>query len=345
MELEAEDRRPIVTLLIVTRNEKEKVKKSLQSFLNQTYPQELTEIIIIDGMSTDGTREMLEKSIRELQEKGINIKMLDNPDLILASGWNIGIKNAKGDIVCRIDAHSEICPEYVEVGVNELLKRKEDKVVCMGGVLENIGEGIIGNAIADLFSSKFGMGNSAFRTGVKEPKYTDTAVFGLYWKWIFDEVGYFDETLKRNQDIDLHHRILQKGYKFLTHPKMKATYYVRNSLSGMIKKAFGDGYWTIASGKSYMRHRIPLYFVLYLIMCFFAVGIFSYLRLFSLRLVCLLPLILYVLLLIFFSLKDGKSYNKLLLLFLFPAFHISYGLGSLKAFSDKLFLKKSQRAV
>lgn len=335
---------PLVTLLIVTRNEKEYIEKSLLSLINQTYPKELIEIIIVDGMSTDGTREFLYKKVIELRQKGINIKLLDNPNKILASGWNIGIKNAKGDIVCRIDTHSEISPNYVEIGVNELLKRRKEQVVCVGGVLKSKGKGVMGKAIADLFSSKFGMGNSAFRVGVKEPKFTDTAVFGLYWKWIFDEVDYFNESLERNQDIDLHYKILKRGYKFLTHPEMKAIYYVRNNISSMIKKAFGDGYWAIASGKAYFRHKVPLYFVLYVI-SFFIVSMVSYfLKLYNLLLLFSLPLMMYIFLLLFFSLKDGKGYSKFLLLFLFPAFHVSYGLGSLIAYLDK-FIKKLRRFI
>jgi glycosyltransferase involved in cell wall biosynthesis len=332
---------PAVTLLIVVRNERNYIEKSLESLLKQTYPKELTEIIIVDGMSTDGTRELLEKKIKELQDRGIDIKIIDNPKLILASGWNIGIKNAKGDIVCRIDTHSEICPTYVEIGIRELLKRQEEKVICIGGVLENTGEGVIGEAIADLFSSRFGMGNSAFRTGVKEPKYTDTAVFGLYWKWIFDKIGYFNEALKRNQDIDLHDRILKAGYKFLTHPEMKIKYYVRNTILGLVKKAFGDGYWIIASSKSYLRHRVPFYFVLYLLSILFVFLITSATSLLWIRYAYLIPLILYTLFLFSFSIKDGKSLiRKLLLLFLFPTFHISYGLGSFKALLDRFIFKR-----
>jgi len=332
---------PTITLLIVVRNEKNYIEKSLNSLLKQTYPKELTEIIIVDGMSSDGTREIVKKVIEELRRTGISIRMINNPQYILASGWNIGIKNAKGEIVCRIDTHSEIYPDYVEIGVRELLKRKEEKVVCVGGVLENVGDGKMGESIADLFSSKFGMGNSAFRIGVRRPKYTDTAVFGLYWKWIFEKVGYFNEALKRNQDIDLHDRILKEGYKFMTHPDMRIKYYVRNTIRDLMKKAFGDGYWIIASSKSYLRHRVPFYFVLYLLSIPFILLITNSISLLWIRYVYLIPLIMYTLFLFFFSIKDGKSLiRKLLLLFLFPTFHISYGLGSFKAILDMFIFKR-----
>lgn len=330
---------PYVTLLIVIKNEKKYIDRSLSSLLNQTYPKEKTEIIIVDGMSTDGTREWLQNRIKELRGKGIGIKLLDNPKYILASGWNIGIKNAIGDVVCRIDAHSEIYPHYVNSGINELLKRKNENVICVGGVLENIGSGVVGETIADLFSSRFGIGNSGFRIIINKPKFTDTAVFGLYWKWIFNKIGYFDESLGRNQDIALHFRIIKNGYKFVTHPDMRIKYYVRDTISKLIKKAFGDGYWTIYSQKSYLRHKIPLFFILYLlsiplvlVMMFYFSCFWYYLYLF--------PCIFYIFLSIFFSIKDGQAYRRFLLPFFFLIFHISYGLGSFKGVIDKLILKK-----
>lgn len=331
---------PKVTLLIVVRNERGYIEKSLQSLLDQTYPRELTEIIVVDGMSTDGTKEWLQSKLKELRVKGNDIKLLDNPEYILASGWNMGIKNASGDIVCRIDAHSEIDSHYVITGVRNLLERKKENVVCVGGILKNEGIGFLGKAIATLFSSRFGVGNSVFRVGINKPIFTDTAVFGLYWKWVFDKVGYFDESLERNQDIALHSKILENGYKLITHPAMKTTYYVRNTLSKFLKKAFGDGYWVIASEKSYLRHKTPLFFVLYLIsipVTFWAfklcgIPILSYFYLF--------PLFLYFILSLYFGLKSGGYVSKLLLPFLFPAFHISYGIGSLKAIGDKYILRK-----
>lgn len=330
---------PYVTLLIVVRNEIEYIDRSLNSLLNQTYSKENSEIIIVDGMSTDGTRQWLQNTIKELREKGISIKLLDNPKHILASGWNIGIKNATGDVVCRIDAHSEICPHYVKNGINELLKRKNKEVICVGGILENIGSGMTGKSIANLFSSRFGVGNSCFRAYINKPKFTDTAVFGLYRKWIFDKIGYFDESLERNQDIALHTKILKNGYRFITHPDMEIRYYVRNTIFKFIKKAFGDGYWIIYSQKSYLRHKIPLFFVLYLLSIplilltmFYVSSFWCYLY--------LLPCIFYIFLSIFFSIKDGQSYRKFLLPFFFLIFHLSYGLGSFKGLIDKLILKR-----
>jgi len=315
---------PKITLLIVVRNEKSYIEKSLNSLLWQSYPKELTEIIIIDGMSTDGTKKYLEKKVTELQKQNINIKILDNPKKILASGWNVGIKEATGDFICRIDAHSEICNEYIETGIREILKT-DNEIICIGGILKNIGTNLFGKVVANLSFSKFGIGNSAFRTNIKKSTITDTSVFGIYKKWIFEKIGYFDESLDRNQDIALHKKIREQGYKFITHPEMKIKYYTRNTINQLVKKAFKDGFWLTRSG-SYLRHKIPLFFVLYiltipLILCLLNLPMIEY--------TYLAPLALYLCLAIYFSLKDGKSYIKLLLPIIFPIFHLSYGLGSL----------------
>jgi len=337
---------PKVTLMIVVRNEREYIEKSLNSFLSQTYPENLTEILLIDGMSTDGTKEWLQDKVKELKNKGVDIKLFDNPGKILATGWNIGIRNASGDIVCRIDAHSEIYPDYIEKGVKTLLEMKNEKIICAGGILEHIGDGIKGKAIANLLSSSFAVGNSPFRTDsnfrpkFSSPKFTDTAVYGLYWKKVFEEVGYFDENLKRNQDIALHSKILERGYKFVTNPEMRIRYYVRNTIRKLLKKAYSDGYWVIFSKKAFLRHKIPMVFVLYLILAILgAVFWLSFDFPFILYLGYLIPLFVYFLGTIYFSIKDGKSYCKILLPVLFPLFHISYGLGSLKGWIDYHFIK------
>lgn len=331
---------PIVSLIVVVRNEFVHIEGAIESLLQQTYPRSCTELILVDGMSTDGTREFLAEKTMELREAGRSVKLLDNPKKILAAGWNIAIQCSAGNVVCRIDAHSEIDPNYITTGIKNLLASKKENVVCVGGVLNNDGIGFLGKAISVLFSSRFGVGNSVFRVGIDEPIFTDTAVFGLYWKWIFNEIGYFDESLDRNQDIALHSKILGCGYKFVTHPAMKIRYYVRNSISKLFKKASGDGYWVVASGKSYLRHKIPLFFVLYLFSVPITFWILKSCIFSTLHFIYLLPLFLYLILSLYFGLKSGGYLNKLLLPLLFPAFHISYGIGSLVALTNKYILRK-----
>lgn len=313
----------IVTLLIVVRNERYFILKSLRSFLIQTFPKSKLEIIIIDGNSRDGTREILREESSKLESQGFLVKLLDNENEILASGWNIGIRAAKGDYICRIDAHSEIDENYIDEGVRFLQSNNHPNVACVGGVItENKGDSAMSNIIADLFSSKFGIGNSPFRSGKKVISESDTAVFAVYRKEVFMRVGLFNESLKRNQDIEFHERLREGGYKLFTNPDMKIRYYVRNSLNKLLKKGYQDGLWVIYSGKSHLRHRVPLYFILYLVTSFFTVLLLSF------QLI-LLPAILYLCLSVVFSIKDGKSLaSKCTLWTVFFLYHLSYGTGS-----------------
>jgi len=318
-----------VSVIIVARNEEEYIINCIKSIEKQFSRDDNWELILVDGLSEDRTKE---KALSYLSNKKYKWRILENEKKILSSGWNLGIKEAKGKYVIRPDAHSLLGDNYIKIGMKELQKRESENVVGVGGVLVNKGKGLLGEAIADLFSSRFGVGNSKFRVGVNKPQYTDTIVFGLYRKEIFDKVGLFNEDLIRNQDINLHKRILKKGYKLLTHPDMKIVYFVRNNLVSLVKKAFNDGYWLIYSGFR-VRHLIPFLFVLYLVLVIF----FLFLG-FNCTLTCFIPLYSYLAMSTFFSLRDGKNWlNKFLLMFLYPVFHLSYGVGTLLGLIGILF--------
>jgi glycosyltransferase involved in cell wall biosynthesis len=294
------------------------------------------ECIVVDGMSTDGTRELAEAAATLGPRLGFPIRALDNPRGILAAGWNLGIGNAKGEIICRIDAHAEICPDYLLVGAHELLRRQGRRCACVGGVIgENVGEGLVGKIAADLFSSKFGVGNSPFRVPGGEIQETDTAVFALYWKDVFLREGRFNETLDRNQDIEFHRRIRRNGWRLVSHPAMRVRYHVRQTLPSLLKKAASDGYWVIFSGGS-VRHKVPLLFVIYLIVAIFGSLLWSP--------AILTPLAVYAVCSLVFACKDGRSVgSKALLPFFFLLFHCAYGLGSLRGAFD--YLTKRRMAL
>ncbi|WP_459943247.1 glycosyltransferase family 2 protein [Deferrisoma palaeochoriense] len=347
---DAEEKKlPRVSLIIVVRNERNWVKGAIESLVGQDYPRELLEIVLVDGMSEDGTRDELEKACAHLRKEGWAVKVLENPALILATGWNVAIRAAGGDVVCRIDAHSELYPDYVRKGVDILNLCRGENVAGVGGVLEHYGRGVLGGAIAELLASRFAVGNSPFRTDKKKrPRFrecreTDTAVYALYPKRLFNEVGYFDEELVRNQDIEFHLRVKIKGYRFLTCPQMRVKYHVRNTLGALVRKAFLDGYWTAISGNAFLRHRMPAIFVSYVVLyvCMLSVRLLE-VKNWWLWMALSMPLLFYLVLDVICSIKDASGLNKVVLLWLFPIFHVSYGIGSLKGqFSrmGRLFLE------
>jgi len=326
---------PLVTVLLVVRNEKSHLGNCLDSLVHQDYPHDRLEFLFVDGCSDDGTYACLEQQVSELTGRGHAARLLVNERRILASGWNLGIREARGEYVCRIDAHSEIVPSYISTGVQCLLAPGNERVVAVGGWWRHAGATRTGRAIAALMSSRFAVGDSPFRRRPAALCRTDTAVYGVYRRSVFSEVGYFDEHLARNQDMVMHHRLKAAGYTFLTHPDMEITYYVRSTVRRLMKKAFGDGKWVALAGGEHFcpRHKIPFLFVLYLA-AFAATYVTGGFLLKSVLgeiiiAIAMVPLIGYGVLSLLFALKAPCALAiRLLLAPLFFAFHVAYGAGT-----------------
>lgn len=315
---------PFISVLLVTRNEKNYIEASLSSLINQTYPKECYEIIVVDGMSTDGTPEMIEQISARYATEGFEIRLIQNPKKILATGWNIGIKNALGDYVVRIDAHAEAKSDFLQKSV-ETMQRVD--AVCVGGRLTT--KSLEGDkaVISKVLSSPFGIGNSSFRVSNTEG-YADTAVYGLYKKEIFEQVGYFNEGFVRNQDIEMHGRIKKAGGKFYFNPEIECVYYARNSTKKMMRQAYGNGKWNMvllkkSGGSLSLRHLVPFAFVLYLIASIIG-GIFFH----PIWILCGGVVLLHLLLGLVAGIKKTKKFTEFIQMpILFILLHLSYGLG------------------
>lgn len=320
---------PFVSALLVTYNESQYIERSLESLLLQDYPKDLYEIITIDGGSTDDTLALASQLTQQHIDKGEtvpNVSYLDNPKKILAAGWNIGIKAAKGKYVTRIDAHATANSSFIRIAVETMMKVD---AVCVGGKLITEASSETGEIIKDVLSSPFGVGNSSFRTS-NEAGYADTAVYGLYDKDIFGKIGYFDENLVRNQDIELHSRIKRAGGKFYFEPEIESTYYSRDSVKKMVKQAFGNGLWNIVilkknNAKLSLRHMIPFFFVLFLVIS--TIGGVLWRPAWHVEITVLA---LYFLLAIVASFRKTKLISRVIKMpWLFFLLHVSYGFGSL----------------
>lgn len=300
------------------------------SYLSQDIDLSKIEIIIVDGMSNDNT---LANAKEILSESLVNYKILENPQRTLAAGWNIAIKAASGEFVCRIDSHSYIPNNYISSLLSKYNKL-DSNCVGIGGVLQNSFDSEFGCIATSFYSSKFGVGNSPFRIMSKGILETDTAVFALYRRSLFDKIGYFNEKLGRNQDIEFHKRVIKNNYKLYTDYSVVINYYVRSDYISFLKKAFNDGYWVVRSDSYYLRHLIPLLFFVYLSSSLLVSVFFDFnLPLYS--------LVLYFILCIYFSVLDGKSIlSKLLLPVLYFTYHFSYGLGSFIALIKKFYINK-----
>ena len=326
----------IVSIIMPVYNEEKYIEKCMESLVVQDYPFENMELIIIDGMSTDRTREILSG----YAEKYPNwISIMDNPKKLAPYALNIGIEATTGKYIIRLDAHSVYAPDYVTQCVYYLDNTDADNV---GGVMETKSISFVGNIIAKMMSSKFGVGNSQCRINGKDG-YVDTVFFGAFRRSVFEKLGLFDERLIRSEDNEINYRIRKNGGKIYMNRDIKLTYYCRDSIKGIMQMAFKNGLWTIITmkvcpGTMGLRHFIPFAFVMSVI----GLSALSFLNTAFLWMLAA-ELILYFALGLYSALEQTKKLKELLLLLcLYPMFHISYGIGSMCGIT-KLFSKEFKK--
>ena len=314
-----------VSLIVPVYNEEKYINQFINSILLQDYDRKKVEIIFIDGNSKDKTKQVIEE---KLSKENLKYNILDNPQKITPVSLNIGIKNANHDIIIRLDAHSEYPENYISKCVYYLNNIEADNVGC---ILETKSEGNVGQAISCVLSSKFGVGNSGFRTNAKSG-YTDTVPFGTFRKELFERIGYFDERLPRNQDSEFNSRIIKNGGKIYLFNDIKITYHPRDTIYKLIKMAMLNGKWNLYTnylvpGSMRIRHFIPMVFFISIIIGLIA----SILNIKTIQIMFLIEIILYSILNILFSFKEIKKYGiivSLLCFIIYPVFHITYGAGS-----------------
>jgi len=311
-----------VSVIMPIYNEEKYIVDCIESLLQQDYPIENMEWIFVDGGSNDNTKELMHMYIKRYPNL---IKLMDNPHKTVPYAMNIGINAAAGEYIIRLDAHAEYENDYIKKCVYYLNTTDADNV---GGVAETKGRGFVGRIIAKMLSSKFGVGNSQFRTNGKSG-YVDTVPFGAFRKEVFHKFGGYDERLTRNQDNEMNYRIRKNGGKIYMAEDIHLTYYCRDIIKGISKMAMQNGKWNVITmklcpGAMGIRHFIPLIFVLsvlglMILGCFWNI----FLKLLGLE------LLIYFSLDMLFSIKIANSFREAILLFaLFPIFHVTYGVGS-----------------
>ena len=323
----------IVSVVMPVYNEEKYIGKCVDSLLLQDYPVEKMEWIFVDGCSKDKTVEILKKYQEEYPQL---IKICNNPNKIVPYAMNIGIEASCGKYIVRLDAHADYARDYISKCIYYLENTDAENV---GGVAQTKANGFMGNAIAKMLSSKFGVGNSHFRTNGASG-YVDTVPFGAFKRDVFTKYGGYDERLVRNQDNEMNFRIRKNGGKIYLSNDIHLSYYCRDSIKGISSMARKNGMWNVITmklcpGSMGVRHFIPFAFVLSLI----SLGILSiFSKVFAILLAA--ELSLYLLLDVLFSIKQAKTVKEFFaLLILFPIFHIAYGIGSMIGIT-KLFSKK-----
>jgi succinoglycan biosynthesis protein ExoA len=330
---------PFVSVIMPVRNEADFIERSLGSVLNQDYPKDRMEVIIADGCSTDSTREIVDSLM-----SGDNILLLDNHDKTASSGLNIATKIANGEIIVRVDGHCEIEPHYIRRCVDYITSCDVDGV---GGPVETVGSSLISNSIACAMSSRFGVGNSTFRTEKGTKEEVDTIPFPAYSRRIIEKAGPYDQTLVRNQDDEYNYRIRKIGGKLLFASDISSRYYSRSSLTSLWSQYLQYGFWKVRVLQKHPRQMksrqfVPPAFVLTFLILLIA-SLFS-----SIALYTFASLVgVYTLTNITFStlIASRRPNTSLWLLPLcFAILHFSYGIGFLVGsvyFAKNWFIRSS----
>lgn len=326
-----------VSLIVACKNEGKYIGEALNSLINQDYPKEFMEVLIVDGRSEDDTLEI----VNYYKLKYPFVKLYDNPLRIATHAFNIGVQNAGGDFIFLIGSHCEYPENYVSRLVS--CAQSYDADVIGGSLFTGIKKrNIVSNSIKKVLSNKLGVGNATFRTGVSEIKEVDTVAYGCYQSRVFQKYGLFNEKLIRNQDIEFNKRIVNDGGKIFIVPDVTVIYYARESLYDLARNNFLNGYWnplTVFYTNSFnsisLRHYVPMIFILFIL--FFA-GL-SFLS--SYFLVVLAGgVLLYLILIVSVSYKindSGTSWFQLIITFI--SIHFSYGAGSLAGLAKVLRMK------
>jgi glycosyltransferase involved in cell wall biosynthesis len=237
----------IVSIIIPCFNEQASIRLVLKAIDQQTYPTSAIEVIIVDGMSTDGTRQ--EIAGFQAEHSDLVIKIVDNPARFIPAGVNRGIAAASGKILIRLDGHAVPTREYVECCVRDLEAGRGDNV---GGVWEirPAKKGAIAAGIAAAASHPLGVGDARYRYA-EQPQAVDTVPFFAFRRELLEKVGNFDESLLTNEDYEFNVRIRQSGGTVWLDPAIRSTYYARPTLGALARQYWRYGYW---KGRMLLRY-------------------------------------------------------------------------------------------
>jgi GT2 family glycosyltransferase len=256
-------KKPLVSVIVPCRNEKDHIEICIRSILAQEHQYGEFELIVADGMSNDGTRQLLKR----LGEKDARLRVIDNPGQVVATGLNSAIREAKGEIIIRMDAHTEYSQHYITQCLAVLQETGADNV---GGPARTKSTDYMQSAICAAYHSPFSAGGARFHN-VEYEGYVDTVPYGCWPREVFDRIGLFDEELVRNQDDEFNLRLTRMGGKIWQSPRIRSWYKPRGSLCALFRQYAQYGYWKVrviqkhklpASG----RHLIPGCFALSLIL-------------------------------------------------------------------------------
>lgn len=330
----------IVTAVVPCRNEVDSIERCVRSILNQEKPGGEWELIVVDGLSDDGTTDVLLRLAREYPA----LRILANPKRTMPSGVNLGIAASRGRYIAIMGAHNRYAPDYLQQAVQVLEETQADNV---GGSMVCEGDSYVQEAIALAHHSGFSVGGARWH----DPHYegpADTVFGGVYRRDVFERIGPFDEELVRNQDDELNLRLVQEGGSIWHSPRIKSWYKPRRSLNALLQQYVQYGYWRVRvvqkrKAAASIRQYVPGTFVFSLIMLPAAGFLWA-----PLWWLWIGELVTYVLctLGISFAVAARKGWRYLPILPpVFACYHLGYGIGFLHGVIDFVLLRRQAREI
>ncbi len=329
----------LVSIIVPCRNERQTIGYCLDSILACDYPIDHLEILVADGLSDDGTRDVL----NDYAKRHPNLRIIDNPQKIVPAGLNLAIKVARGEIIIRMDAHTEYAPDYIRQCVEVLLETGADNV---GGAARTKASGYLPEAISIAYHSPFSAGGARFHD-VDYEGYVDTVTYGCWRKEKLVELGLFDEELVRNQDDELNLRITRGGGKVWQSARIRSWYQPRASLPALLRQYAQYGYWKVRVIQKHRipaswRHLVPGTFVMTLIILGL-LAIFSSMA----RWLLVIEITLYLSANFAATILTCRELRRLKFLpimpLVFATYHFGYGYGFLRGLIEFVLLKRGAR--
>ena len=225
---------PAVSVIMPVLNEAKHLADAVAAILAQNYAGEI-ELLLLLGPSTDQTNVVA----ADLAKSDKRVRLIDNPRGLTTVAMNLGVQQAKQDIIVRIDAHSEPTEGYLQRGVEILLEQKAAEV---GGIMDARGKSSFQKAVAHAYRSRWGIGGGAYHLG-GEAGEAESAYLGIFQRKAFEAVGGYDESIVRGEDWDLAQRIKTNGGKVWFSPELRVIYWPRGRLMKLARQFYSTGVW------------------------------------------------------------------------------------------------------
>ncbi|MGA7148101.1 MAG: glycosyltransferase family 2 protein [Microbacterium sp.] len=215
-------------------NERDYLRRAVETVLGQEVDGP-TELILALAPSTDGTNELA----RQLADADPRIVVIDNPAADIPIGLNLAIRAARYPTIVRVDAHSELEADYTRRAMATLERVRAANV---GGVMRADGRTPFQRAVARAYNSPIGLGGGAYHGGAQEGE-AESAYLGVMRRSVLEEVGFFDESIRRGEDWELNLRIRRAGYRVWFDPSLSVTYWPRESWTRLARQFAATGRW------------------------------------------------------------------------------------------------------